>query len=214
MDKDLERFEEESLSLKERLPDRTEVRCRICKSNKRSLIDQLLVLGHGPVALARQFQGTDENFNGSIDNLRKSIERHSKRHLNIEEDAIRKTIERRAAERGLLVDYAEEKIATTKAVLDLMVAKGLEQVTADGARVKYQDILKAIELLEEYEANSFAQQLDVVQRQMYAIREAVRRVCPPELWPEVARVAYELYEGRDPFIDEKQVIELEPVKEV
>jgi len=200
---------EEKLTLKELLPDKTEPRCNICKSNQRAIVDTLIVQGHGPLAIARQIKGADECLNGSIDTIRKSVERHGSRHLNVQEDAIRRTIEKRAAERGVLVDYAEEKLATTKAVLDLMVAKGLEQVVEPGARVKYQDILKAVELLEEYEKNAFATQVDILQKQMWAIREAVRRVCPPDLWPELARVAVELFEGVDPFVDEREVIELE-----
>lgn len=207
--KELIKTEEEPIKLRDMLPIISEPRCKVCKSGKRSLIDQLLVMGHGPLSVARQMQGTDEHLSGTIDAIRKSIERHSARHLNIEEDAIRRTIEYRAKERGVLVDYAEEKLASTKAVLDLMVAKGLEQVTEPGARVKYQDILKAVELLEEYETNSFAQQVDVLQRQMWAIREAVRKVCPPDLWPALAEEAVRLFEGVDPFVDEREVIELE-----
>ena len=207
--KELAVVEDEQPRLRDLLPEITQPRCNVCKSSKRHIIDQLLVMGHGPVELARQWKGTDEHLNGSIDAIRKSIERHADKHLNIEEAAIKRIIDKRAAERGILVDYTEDKLATTKAVLDLMVAKGLEQVTEDGARVKYQDILKAVELLEEYETNSFAQQVDVLQRQMWAIREAVRKVCPPELFDELTAEAYRLFDGADPFADPRDIVELE-----
>ncbi len=201
--------EEEEIHLRDTLPVMTEPRCNICKSSVRTEVDKLIVMGHGPSSIAKQIKGQDEHLNGSLETLRKSVERHGKKHLNIEEEAIRRTIEARARERGILVDYAEEKLVTTKAVLDLVVAKGIEQVTEPGARVKYQDILKAVELLEEYESNSFAAELEQLQRQMWAIREAVRRVCPPELFEELARVVKELYEGTDPFAV-VEVIDVKP----
>lgn len=201
---------EDKPTLQSVLPIITEPRCNICKSSMRSLIDQLIVSGYSPMAIARQVHGTE--LKGSIDAIRKSVERHSDRHLNVREEALKRIIDNRAKERGILIDATEERLVTSEAVLDMIVSKGLEQIVDPAARVKYQDILKAVELQKSYESDSVAQQLDILQRQMWAIREAVKKVCPPELWQELVQTAMDLFSGADPFA-EPETLELEPVEE-
>lgn len=178
------------------LPVIFQPRCKVCQSDFRSIIERLLVTGHPYVGIARQFVNKDPQFHTSVDSLRKSIERHRKAHMNAHDNAIRGLLEKQAREQGVLVETVQEQLISEEALLQLAVKKGTEQLTNSDSRIKYQDAIKAAELLRDKKYEEISIQMDIVNRQYNAIVQACQRVVPKELYPMLVETAKAIFEGR------------------
>jgi hypothetical protein len=178
------------------LPMKFEPRCKICKSDFRTVIDRLLISGNSYVGIAQQFRGKDQHLTGSVDAIRKSIERHRKAHLSVNDQAVRDILEQKAREAGVLVETARQQLISEEALLQLAVRKGTEQLSEPESRIKYQDAIKAAELLRDKKAQEMTVQLELVQRQYNAIVQAVQKVVPNDLWQTVVDTAKAIFDGR------------------
>lgn len=172
-----------------------ESRCKVCQSTLREQIDRLVIAGFPDTAIAQQVRGMDPHLSGSIDAIRKSIERHRTRHADLKSKTSRAIIERRAREAGISVEDSLEQLATTKALLELVVAKGMDQVTDPETRVKFQDALKAAELLESFDREEHMTQLTTLQSQAKALAQAMREIVPSQYHQKVIERAYEIHRG-------------------
>jgi hypothetical protein len=186
------------------LPVISEPRCNICKSEFRPLIDRMVVGPYTYASIARQFRGKDQYLNGSLDAVRKSVERHAKSHVTVRDQAIREIIEQRATEAGILVDDAKGSLATTMGLLELYVQKGYDQTTKPDSWVRHQDILEAVKIIEQMRKDTVSEQLEVWKKQVWAISQAVRDIVPPDLHPALVERAQELFE--------QPILELEATK--
>ena len=187
------------VDIMEKLPTKVESRCNVCQSEFREVIDRLLVAGHSVAGIARQFHNRDDRFRRSMESTRKSIERHKSRHLSVRDDAVRRMLEARIRESGVLVDAVEGQLVNIEALYEMIVAKGQEQISAPDSRVKYQDVLDAAAKLNDLQKDRMAEQLEITQRQVEAISLAVRELVPPELLPSIVARARELFDK--PLID-------------
>jgi hypothetical protein len=174
-----------------------EPRCNICNSSSRKHVDKLLAAGFSPTAIAEELQLLDEDFRiKQVDTVRKNVERHAKRHVNVKERAVREIIEARAREQGVLVETVTGTITTGRALLDILVQKATEQAGDPNSRVKYADAIEAVKMLEDLQRSEYIQQLEVLQRQVWAISQAVKEEVPEELFPAIARRADELFSSQ------------------
>jgi len=200
------------------LPAIFEPRCKICKSDFRTVIERLLVTGHPYVGIAKQFVNKDPQFRTSVDSLRKSIERHRKAHMNAHDNAIRALLEKQAREQGVLVETVQEQLISEEALLQLAVKKGTEQLTSSDSRIKYQDAIKAAELLRDKKYEDISLQMEIVNRQYNAIVQACQKVVPKELYPELVETAKAIFEGRsihkESGFDVVEVLNNEEVREI
>lgn len=178
------------------LPVKFEPRCKICKSEFRPIIDRLIVGGNSFVMIAEQFRGKDSQLTGSIDAIRKSVERHSKKHLSVRDAAVRQILEQKARESGVLVETVREQLVSAEAMLELAVKKGTEQLGDPDARIKYQDAIKAAELLRDKKYEEMSQQVEMLSRQVQAIQQGLQELVPPELFPALIERIKEIYEGK------------------
>jgi hypothetical protein len=179
------------------LPTITEPRCNVCKSDFRPLIDRMIAGPYTFMAIARQFRGKDKHLNGSLEAVRKSIERHAKSHVTVRDAAIREIIEQRAAEAGMLVDDVKSTYLTAEALLELYMQKGFEQVTKDDTWVRHQDVLQAVQMLEQMRKDTVMDEIDAMKKQVYAISQAVKEIVPPELHPLIVERAHKIFTEAD-----------------
>lgn len=177
------------------LPIKFEPRCKVCKSEFRTVIDRLLVGGNSFVSIAEQFRNKDGHLVGSKDAVRKSVERHSKAHLSVKDAAVRQLLEEKARESGVLVETVRQQLISSEALLELAVAKGTEQLSNSNSKIKYQDAIKAAELLRDKKYDEISKQMEIVMRQQNAINQAIQKVVPKEFYPELVRVAKAIMEG-------------------
>lgn len=185
----------EEQDLLDNLPIKFEPRCKICKSEFRPIIDRLLVAGNSFTMIAEQFKGKDEHLSGSVDAIRKSIERHRRKHLSVRDAAVRDILEERAKEAGVLVETVRQQLVSSEALLELAVRQGTEQLSNPEAKIKYQDAIRAAELLRDRKYEEMAQQLEIVMRQVQAITQAIQEKVPQEYHLPVVERAKEIFEG-------------------
>lgn len=171
------------------LPVVKESRCHVCMSRWRDMIDRMVVMGYRPTHISRQVQEMDPSVS------RKSVERHIARHLSYEQEAMRQLIEQQAEDVGALADEAKTRMVTRMAVLDRMIEKGWDQLLKEDGWVKYQDVLKAIELKSQFETSASSQIQDQLTRQLTAILQAIKQLVAPEEWAAIAQRAQEIYDA-------------------
>jgi hypothetical protein len=176
------------------LPVKTEPRCKICQSSVRPHVDRLIAAQFPYRAIAEQIQGTDPKLGKTLSALAKNVERHAKKHVNVRDRAVRSIIEQRAMEQGILLDSATTNLTTSRALVDVMIHRGLEQATDPDTRIKYQDVLEAVKLQQEMEQSTYVAELEDKQKQLWAISQAVKQIVPEEKYPELVAKAREIYE--------------------
>jgi hypothetical protein len=173
-----------------------ESRCNICTSSDRARIDRLLAIGLGHKEIAEDIVMTSEDFrNKRVDTVRKNVERHHYRHFNARDRALRRIIERRAKEAGIILEEAEGSIVQPRALLDLMVQRATEQITDPDSRIKYDTAVDAVRLLEDFQKSEYQAQLETMQRQVWAISQAIRDLVDPALYPRIKERARQIFEN-------------------
>jgi|SRR5581483_3774866 len=196
------------MELLRNLPVRSEPRCNICKSANRSRVDKLLAAGFSYISVAEELQVLDDEFkHKELDTIRKNVERHAKRHVNIKDRAVREIIERRALEQGIILDEATGQIATGRALLDLVVAKGTEQLTDPDMRVKVADAIEAVKMLEDVQKSEYLAQVEAMQKQVFCISRAVQELVPADLLPTIVHRAEELFRNPALLDNDRRAIE-------
>lgn len=183
------------------LPMKTEARCNICNAASRSKVDKLVAAQFSYTSIAQELVESDPDFKGKeIDTVRKNVERHAKRHLDIRNKAIRQIVEQRAREQGMLLDSVEGKIVSGRALLDLITNRATEQLTDNpDFKVKIADAIEAVKMLEDVQKAEFQAQLETMQRQVWAISEALKEVSAemnvnPQFIPLVVERAHKLFD--------------------
>lgn len=178
------------------LPFKSEPRCKICQSVHRATVDRLLAAQFSNKSVAEELMLLDEDFKDKDpDTVRRNVERHSKTHLDIRNKAIRAQVERRAKEQGILIDHVDGKITSGRALLDTLVMQAQQQLADPNARVRYADAIEAVKLLEDVQKAEFQSQLEVLQKQVWAISQAVKNTVPETLWQPIVDEAMKLFDG-------------------
>lgn len=180
-------------------------RCKVCQSPIRDKIDRLAASGYGSTAIAEEIIGEDPNLSINLQSLRKNIERHVKQHLRIKERKIRKILENRAMQNGILLENIETAFVDERSLLDILVSQATEQSADPNFRVHMKDALEAIKIKKEIESSEFSEQIKVMEKQVWAITQAVKDIVPLEYFTQITMRARELFEG--------EIIELPYVKE-
>jgi hypothetical protein len=157
------------------MPLKTEARCHICQSSARTTVDKLLAAQLSYKSIAEELVLHEDFRDKNLDSVRKNVERHSKAHVDIRSKAVREVVERRAKEQGILLDSAEGQITSSRALLDLIVSRGTEQLALDpDSRVRFADAIEAAKMIEDAQRTEYQARLEVLERQVWAISEAVK----------------------------------------
>ena len=193
------------VDLKSELLPITEPRCHICNSPLRDRVDRLGAAGYGAKAIAEEIMGLDPVLSTKLETLRKNVDRHINNHLRIKQRAIRRILENRAKQQGILMENIETVFVDDKGLLDILIKQATEQVSEPDSRVYIKDALEAIKIKKEMESSEFSEQIRVMEKQLYAITQAIKDVVPTDYFQQITLRARQLFEG--------DVIEL-PRKEI
>jgi hypothetical protein len=145
-----------------------EPRCSVCKSRFRRTIDQLLAMGVAFSEIARQFESEGIN--------RRALSNHKKKHLSIEQAAIRQVIEEKARQIGEDVDNTKRSLLTRRGYMEVAMMKSYQGIL-DGTIVpEPRDVVAMISLMEKMEKDTSSAQVDEMMRDFNAFTQAVKEV--------------------------------------
>lgn len=183
-----------------------EPRCSVCKSRFRRTIDQLLVMGVPFAEIARQFETEGIN--------RRSLSNHKRRHLSIEQAAIRQVIEEKAKQIGEDVDHTRRSLLTRKGYMEIAMMKSYQGII-DGTIVpEPRDVVHMIALMEKMEKDTTSAQVDEMMRDFNAFTQAVKEVAPPDMYDKILYNFKKILEQEsiivDKFLDNPEVMKTLP----
>lgn len=168
-------------------------------STNRKHVDKLLAAGFSQLSIAEELILMDDKFKDKkLDTVRKNVSRHSERHVSIKDRAVRQIIEKRAAEQGVLLEEATGQLTTARSLLDLMVARGHDQLTDPDYRVRMADVIEATKMLEDAQRQEYVHKVEIMQRQVWAISQALQiKIDDPQQLADVVELANRLFEDPD-----------------
>jgi hypothetical protein len=145
-----------------------EPRCAVCKSTFRRTIDQLLVMGVSFAEIARQFEQEGVT--------RRGLSNHKRKHLSVEQAAVRQIIEEKARQIGEDVENTRSLLLTRKGYMEVAMMKSYQAILDGTLTPEPRDIVHMIALMEKMEKDSSAAQVDEMLRDFNAFSQAVREV--------------------------------------
>lgn len=151
-----------------------ENRCNVCRSVYRDVIDKLLVMGVSYSEIARNFE--EEGIN------RKNIANHHKRHVDVEQRAIREILEEEARRIGEEVEEGKTSIITQNAYMKVALMKSYQAIVDGRILPEPRDVVQMINLMEKQQERTAATQIEEMTREMNAFVRAVQQNVPRELW--------------------------------
>jgi hypothetical protein len=154
-----------------------EPRCSVCKCKYRRSIDQLLVMGVPFSEVARQFE--EEGIE------RRSLANHKKRHLNVEQAAIRRVIEEKARQIGEDVDNTKRFLLTRKGYMEVAMMKSFQAIVDGTLTPEPRDVVHMIALMEKMEKDTTLNQVDEMIRDFNAFTQAVKEHVPKDMYDKI-----------------------------
>ena len=170
---------------KAKLPERVPVveivepRCKVCKSEYRHQMEEMLLRGMSYTSIGRFFEqlGVDVN--------RKNLASHKENHMNLASAALRNVMEKRAREALINVEETEGFIMTKLGMLEAMLHKVWEQISNDNIEWKPGDVIQIMQYIERLEAQHRNVALDEMMLEARAFTDAVKSIVPQSLWDEI-----------------------------
>lgn len=153
-----------------------EPRCHVCNSKYRRAIDRMVALGTNYSEISRFF-------GGEVD--RRSISSHAKKHLNYEDAAIRRIIEREAAEAQEDAEEGIQGALTRRVYLNAALQKALEGLLRGNTSVEPKDAVQIIQLLDKLDSQTEGAAIDELRLQFNAFVQAIREICAPDEWQKI-----------------------------
>lgn len=166
----------------------TEPRCKVCMSAHRAEIEILVARGYSYNSIERQVSGLGGDLSA------KSIERHSKRHMDIEQGAYRTIMERQAKELSEIEGEGAMRIVSGKAWLDIFIQKATDTLIAGEMEIEAKDVVKAIELRQAMEEQGFDLFQEQVMIQLKALIQAFKEMLAPEIARQIGERAKQIVE--------------------
>lgn len=175
--------------------------CKICNASDdlKSYIDTLLLYPKSYKEVLRSIQtlqdklGIEGNDRINYDNIRN----HQKKHLPLEKQLVREIVERRAMEKGISILETGDKLLTAKALYDVIIHKGFEELVNGVNKPTLTQTMAAMEALEQmnkeeldsYRPEELINQLDII---LLAIREVLPNDMKEKLFKKI-----EEYQGTE-----------------
>jgi hypothetical protein len=169
-------------------------------------MDQLLVMGVPFSEISRQFETEGIT--------RRALSNHKRKHLSIEQAAIRQVIEEKARQMGEDVDNTRRHLLTRKGYMEVAMIKSYQSILDGTVVPEPRDVLGMIAMMEKMEKDSSSIQMDEMMREFNAFTQAVKEVVPAELYDKVLYNFKRILEQEkvvlDAFLDNPQVIQTLP----
>jgi hypothetical protein len=170
-----------------------EPRCNVCKSPHRKVIDMLLTAGAPFTEVEREFEAEGLS--------RKSLSNHKSRHLNVEQAAIRRIIEDQARTEMDNIENTRRTLLTRKAVLQIMMSKGYQDVILERVQVEPRDIINIVQQLDKMDEKTAAMELEETMRHFVLFQQAVKDTVPDSMWDALAARFMDLKQSQTNVIE-------------
>lgn len=183
-----------------------EPRCSICKSRFRRTMDQLLVMGVPFSEISRQFETEGIT--------RRALSNHKRKHLSVEQAAIRQVIEEKARQIGEDVDNTKRSLLTRKGYMEIAMMKSYQSILDGTVVPEPRDIVAMISVMEKMEKDSSAVQVDEMMRDFNAFTQAVKEVVGSDQYDRIVSKFKSILEQEriiiDGFADVPKVVDTLP----
>ena len=183
-----------------------EPRCSICKSRFRRTMDQLLVMGVPFSEISRQFE---------VEGItRRALSNHKRKHLSVEQAAIRQVIEEKARQIGEDVDNTKRSLLTRKGYMEVAMMKSYQSILDGTVVPEPRDVVAMISVMEKMEKDTASVQVDEMMRDFNAFTQSVKEVVGPDMYDRILGKFKNILEQErmvlDHFSDSPKVIETLP----
>jgi hypothetical protein len=177
-----------TVRIKSGLPEINEPRCHVCQSKYRHAIERMIALGTNYSSISKQF-------GGDVD--RRSIANHAKEHLNYEQAAIREIIEHESAEIQQNYEEGVKGALMYRSYLSAALKRAWDDLIEGNARIDPAVAIQIIQQLDKFDKDTKSAAVDELRFQFNCFMEAVKRVCPREMWEEIAAETQKLIQRSD-----------------
>lgn len=159
----------------------SEPKCKVCKYPHRREIDMMLATGWSQADVRKHWNQVEgfEMFSHA------NISVHSRKHMTTKDAAVRRIMEQRARQEGLDVDAVEGFITTKRAVLDLVIASGIQGLHAGITMTEPREIIAAVAMLDKMEAEWKETAIDEMLKEFRAFSDAVKAVVSEEMYAAI-----------------------------
>jgi hypothetical protein len=110
-----------------------------------------------------------------------SIKNHANRHLPVKDAAVRKLLEKRAAERQMDIENGAESILTGIGILEIIAQKGFSAIIEGKNQVSVKETIEAVKLIDSFDKEA-TDTFDSVaaMAQVHRILAAVQKIVPAQ----------------------------------
>jgi len=150
-----------------------ETRCHVCTHPNRLFIEQSLVNGYGHTKIADAIPDIE----GVPKPDRRSIGKHLAKHMPLELQTIRKTLDEEAALLQQNVEDGARGAVTDRGMLKVLVRKAYELAQAGSIAIEMRDVIQMIKLLNDMDVKASTGRADEYERDFGLFLQAIRNVC-------------------------------------
>lgn len=163
---------------KKKAPARfVEYKCHVCTHPYRDFIETMLVRGH-------TYKGISDRISPPVD--RRSISHHYKNHMDLQDAALRSILESEAQIQGLNHEEGVADVISKRAVLEVMLRKGYEDITMGVTTVEPRDLVQIAKLLGDMDSHAYEVGLDELRAQVQLFIQAIKDVCDRDTQGDIA----------------------------
>lgn len=167
-----------------------EPRCKVCTSEVRAEIDGWLVRGFSYLGLSKRLKAAGYDISD------KSLERHAKRHLDIDKSAYRTIFDQNVKEMGEAQARGELRVVSGQAWLDMFIQQATDILIKGELEVEAKDVIKAIELREAFRRDGISIMEERFMLEVQAIAQAIKELLPPDKYIQIVHRAREISSRR------------------
>lgn len=160
-------------------PDRiVEPRCDTCTHPYRDFIETMLIKGQPYLAISNRVSP-------KVD--RRSISNHFKNHMDLQDVALRSILEEEAKIQGRNFEEGVNDIITKRAVLEVSLRKGYEDVVKGVTTVEPRDLIQIAKVLGEMDLHQNQIGLDELRAQVQIFIQAIKDVCDADTQNQIGQ---------------------------
>lgn len=184
-----------------------EPRCGVCQHDYRSFIEMLLVKGSS-------YKSIEERITPKVS--RQSISNHYKKHMDLQDAALRSLLEREAEIQGHNHEEGVADLITTRGALEVALRRGYESLIDKSTKVEARDLIQIVRTLADMDEGREQVGLEAARLQVEVFMEAIRQVVPQEYWSQIGEKVAELrtedpqfmgYKGQGEIMVDAEVVE-------
>jgi len=187
----------------------TEVRCHVCTHPHRLWIEQMIVRGYGATKISEAIPEHDEAKKPD----RKSITKHTQKHMPLEQATIRATLDEEAKLLQQNVEEGARGAVTDRGMLKVLVRQAYEAAQAGSIAIEARDFIAMIKLLNDIDVKSATGKAEEYERDLGIFLQAIRNVCEDDVQLAIVREVQRL-RNYDDIDTEVEAILLEKQKQL